>query len=212
MIEIGYERLRQAMVEYQLKSRGIDDPAILDAFRIVCRHNFVPPEFRDRSYEDTPLPIGFDQTISQPYIVAYMLEKLELHRRTRVLEIGTGSGYQTAILSCLCAEVYSVEINAELAKRAREILARDRFRNVRVKVANGYDGWKAFSPYDRIIVSCAPYNIPVTLTEQLAEGGRMIIPAGLSHAQKLYLIEKRNGIIREAGLLPVRFVGMISKT
>lgn len=212
MKDIDYGRLRKGMIEYQLKGRGIHDPAVLDAFWVVCRHNFVPVELRQRAYEDNPLPIGFDQTISQPYIVAYMIEQLSLVKHMRVLEIGTGSGYQTAILSCLCAKVYSVEINVELAKRARRIFTRDGFHNIRIKVANGYNGWKKFSPFDRIIVSCAPFHVPAPLTEQLAEGGKMIIPAGSSYSQKLYLVEKINGIISQTESLPVRFVPMISNS
>jgi protein-L-isoaspartate(D-aspartate) O-methyltransferase len=211
MYEIDYDRLRKAMVEFQLKGRGIHDQAVLDAFGRICRHNFVPAEFRDRAYEDNPLPVGFDQTISQPYIVAYMLEKLVLAKHMRVLEIGTGSGYQTALLSCLCREVYTVDINPELAKRARELLLREGFRNVIVKVANGYEGYKKYAPFDRIIVSCAPVDIPLALIEQLGEGGKMVIPAGLSYAQKLYLIEKENGIVSHRELIAVRFVEMISK-
>ncbi len=212
MYESDYYRLRKAMVEFQLKGRGIHDQAILDAFGKICRHNFVPDEFRDRAYEDNPLPIGFDQTISQPYIVAYMLEKLALDKQMRVLEIGTGSGYQTALLSCLCSEVYSVDINPELAKRARELLAQEGFRNIMVKVANGYEGYKKYAPFDRIIVSCAPVNIPLALVEQLGEGGKMIIPAGLAYAQKLYLIEKENDIVIHRELIAVRFVEMMYKS
>ena len=130
MREIDYNRLRKEMVEYQLKRNGIHNQAVLNAFQIVRRHIFVPVELSDRSYEDNPLPIGFDQTISQPYIVAYMIEKLSLSKLLRVLEIGTGSGYQTALLSCLCQKVYSVEINVELAKRARGVFVREGFHNI----------------------------------------------------------------------------------
>lgn len=212
MKDIDYGRLRKGMVEYQLKGRGVNDPAVLEAFGFVCRHNFVPVEFRDRAYEDNPLPIGFDQTISQPYIVAYMIEKLSLVKHMRVLEIGIGSGYQAAILSRLCNKVYSVEINAELATRARKIFTRNGFHNIKIKVADGYNGWKKFSPFDRIIVSCAPFHVPASLTEQLAEGGKMIIPAGSNYSQKLYIVEKTNGIISQTESLPVRFVPMISNS
>jgi len=211
MKDLDYDRLRKGMIEYQLKRRGIHDPSVLEAFWIVCRHNFVPVEFRERSYDDSPLPIGFDQTISQPYIVAYMIEKLNLGPKMRVLEIGTGSGYQTAILSCLCNKVYSIEINAALAKRAKDIFASEGFQNIMIKVGNGFVGWTEHAPYDRIIVSCAPVDIPPALTTQLAEGGKMIIPVGSSYAQKLYLVEKKNGIINQTESLPVRFVPMIFK-
>lgn len=209
MAEIDYGRLRKAMVEFQLKGRGIHDPAVLDAFGMVCRHNFVPDEFRDRAYEDNPLPIGFDQTISQPYIVAFMIEKLGHRKQMRALEIGTGSGYQTALLSCLFSEVYSVEISAELAKRARETLSHEGFQNAKVKVANGYNGYRKYAPFDRIIVSCAPVEIPQALIEQLAEGGRMVIPAGAKYSQKLYVLEKVNGTIYRQETLAVRFVPML---
>jgi protein-L-isoaspartate(D-aspartate) O-methyltransferase len=211
MRETDYDRLRKGMVEYQLKGNGIQNQAILEAFLNVQRHNFVPIELRERSYEDNPLSIGFDQTISQPYIVAFMIEQLSPDKHMRVLEIGTGSGYQTAILSCLYNEVYSVEINASLAKRAKKLFTKVGFKNIKVKVDDGFNGWKAHAPYDGIIVSCAPISIPPTLIEQLAEGGKMIIPAGTSFAQKLYLIEKKNGIITQTESLPVRFVPMIPK-
>lgn len=211
MREVDYDRLRKGMVEYQLKGNGICNQAVLEAFLNVPRHIFVPVELRERSYDDNPLPIGFDQTISQPYIVAYMIEKLNPSSKMRVLEIGTGSGYQTAILSCLCNEVYSIEINAELAKMARVVFIKEGFHNIKIKIGDGYIGWKEYAPYDRIIVSCAPIDIPPALVGQLAEGGKMIIPAGTSYAQKLYLVEKKNGVLNRTESLPVRFVPMIFK-
>lgn len=211
MRETDYDRLRKSMVEYQLKGNGIQSKAVLEAFLNVYRHIFVPVELRERAYEDHPLPIGFEQTISQPYIVAYMIEQLNPNKNMRVLEIGTGSGYQTAILSCLFKEVYSVEINASLAKRARMLFTKGGYKNIKVKIDDGYNGWKAHAPFDCIIVSCSPVSVPPTLTEQLAEEGKMIIPAGTSFAQKLYLVEKKNGIITQTESLPVRFVPMITK-
>ncbi|HET7734032.1 MAG TPA: protein-L-isoaspartate(D-aspartate) O-methyltransferase [Paludibacter sp.] len=211
MNEIDYDRLRKGMVEYQLKGNGIHSQSVLNAFLDICRHKFLPLELRERAYENNPLPIGFDQTISQPYIVAYMIEKLNLSHEMSVLEIGTGSGYQTAILSCLCHEVYSVEINGVLAKRAAKIFTEEGLHNIKVKVADGYNGWREYAPFDRIIVSCAPIDIPQTLADQLADGGRMIIPVGATYSQKLFVVEKRNGIISQTESLPVRFVPMVFK-
>lgn len=211
MQEIEYSRLRKEMVQLQIKARGIHSPDIIDAFMNVPRHVFVPAEYRSQSYEDNPLPIGFSQTISQPYIVAYMIEILKPDKDMRVLEIGTGSGYQTAILSCLCKEVYSMEIIDSLAKITKQKLEEEGYHNIKVKISDGYDGWKQFAPFDRIIVSCAPIDVPTALLDQLAEGGRMIIPVGESYRQKLYLIEKKNGIITQKETLSVSFVPMIKK-
>ena len=209
MKEEDFTRLRQKMVEQQIKNRGIRNANVLDAFIKVPRHIFVPEEYRNMSYNDTPLPIGYDQTISQPYIVAYMTEILKLHKNMKVLEIGTGSGYQAAILAYLCKEVYSIEIIDSLAIRAKKIFEEEGYKNIKVKTGDGYKGWKEYAPYDAIIVTCAPTKIPEPLLDQLAEGGRMIIPAGESYNQKLYLIEKINGKIRQKETLPVLFVPMI---
>lgn len=209
MKEEDFFRLRQKMVEQQIKNRGIRDAKVLDAFLIVPRHIFVPVEYRNLSYNDTPLPIGYDQTISQPYIVAYMTEILKPDKNMKVLEIGTGSGYQAAILAYLCKEVYSIEIIDSLANRANFIFEKEGYKNIKVKTGDGYKGWKEYAPYDAIIVTCAPLKIPEPLLDQLAEGGRMIIPAGESYNQKLYLMEKVNGKIRKKETLPVRFVPMI---
>jgi protein-L-isoaspartate(D-aspartate) O-methyltransferase len=211
MQEIEYNKQRKEMVQLQIKARGICNPNVLEAFLSVPRHIFVPDEYRSRSYEDNPLPIGFNQTISQPYIVAYMIEILKPDKDMRVLEIGTGSGYQTAILSRLCKEVYSVEIIDSLAEITKQKLEEEGYHNIKVKISDGYDGWKKFAPFDRIIVSCAPIDVPTVLLDQLAEGGRMIIPIGESHRQKLYLIEKKNGIITQKETLSVSFVPMIKK-
>lgn len=211
MQEIEYNRQRTAMVQLQIKARGIYNPSVLEAFLSVPRHIFLPNEYRSRSYEDNPLPIGFNQTISQPYIVAYMVEILKPDKTMRVLEIGTGSGYQTAILACLCKEVYSLEIIDSLAILTKQKLEEEGYHNIKVKISDGYDGWTKFAPFDRIIVSCAPIDIPTALLDQLAEGGRMIIPVGESHRQRLYLIEKKNGIISQKETLSVSFVPMIKK-
>ena len=203
-----FSRLRQKMVEQQIKNRGIRATNVIEACMNVPRHIFVPEEYRKYAYDDTPLPIGYDQTISQPYIVAFMTEILKPNKNMRVLEIGTGSGYQAAILAYLCKEVYSVEIIDTLANRSKKIFEKEGYENIHVKTGDGYKGWKEYAPYDAIIVTCAPLKIPEALLDQLAEGGRMIIPAGDSYIQKLYLIEKINGKIKQKETIPVLFVPM----
>jgi len=200
---------RQRMVERQLKGRGIKDERVLAAMGKVPREAFVPPESRDASYEDGPLPIGYDQTISQPYIVAFMTEQLRLKPSDRVLEIGTGSGYQAGILAELVSEIYSVEIVEPLARSAEAALQRLGYNNVHVKIGDGYKGWPEAAPFDAIIVTCAPDKVPQPLTDQLKDGGRMVIPVGERFAQQLYLLEKKNGQLRESITLPVRFVPML---
>lgn len=209
MKEDDFTRLRHKMVEQQIKNRGIRTANVLEAFMHIPRHIFVPLEYRNRSYDDTPLPIGYNQTISQPYIVAYMTEILKPDKNMRVLEIGTGSGYQAAILGYLCKEVYSVEIIDSLTARALNVFEKEGYKNIKVKTGDGYKGWKEYAPYDAIIVTCAPAKIPQPLLDQLAEGGRMIIPAGESYNQKLYFIEKENGKIRHKETLSVLFVPML---
>lgn len=204
-----YVLLRKEMVEQQMVERGIKDKDILEVFMAVPRHLFVPEEYIDKAYHDCPLPIGYSQTISQPYIVAYMTEILEPDKNMKVLEIGTGSGYQAAILSLLCKEVYTIEIIDSLAVRANKMFSFLGYNNIKVKIGDGYKGWKEHAPFDAIIVTCAPTNIPEPLLEQLAEDGKMIIPAGVEYNQKLYLIEKVNGEIEQTETLPVRFVPMI---
>ena len=199
---------RQRMVERQLKDRGIKDERVLAAMGKVPREAFVPPESRAASYEDGPLPIGYDQTISQPYIVAFMTEQLRLSPTDHVLEVGTGSGYQAAILAELAGEVYTIEIVAPLAQSAEAALQRLGYKNVHVKVGDGYKGWPENAPFDAIIVTCAPDKVPQLLTDQLKESGRMIIPVGDRFAQQLYLLEKKNGQLKESVTLPVRFVPM----
>jgi protein-L-isoaspartate(D-aspartate) O-methyltransferase len=200
---------RQRMLQQQLVTRGITDARVLAAMAKVPREEFVPPESRDVSYEDGPLPIGYDQTISQPYIVAFMTEQLRLKPSDRLLEIGTGSGYQAAILAELVSDVYSIEIVAPLARTAEATLKRLGCKNVHVKIGDGYKGWQEAAPFDAIIVTCAPDEVPQPLVDQLKDGGRMVIPVGERFAQQLYLLEKKNGQIKESATLPVRFVPML---
>jgi protein-L-isoaspartate(D-aspartate) O-methyltransferase len=178
------------MVRVQLAERGIRDLRVLDAMRSVPRHDFVPESFRQDAYEDHPLPIGEGQTISQPYIVAAMLEHLALQSTDRVLEIGTGSGYVTALLSLLCAEVYSVERHARLAALAESTVQRLKYWNVKIRVGDGSEGWAEYAPFDAILVSAATPEIPAALFAQLREGGRMVVPIGPSSSQELQLIRK----------------------
>ncbi len=199
---------RQRMVQEQLMSRGIHDERVLAAMAKVPREEFVPADERAAAYTDHPLPIGYDQTISQPYIVAFMTEQLHPKPSDRVLEIGTGSGYQAAILAELVAEVYTIELVEPLARNAEATLARLGYKNLHVKVGDGYKGWPENAPFDAIIVTCAPDRVPRPLTDQLKDGGRMIIPVGNRFAQELYLLEKKNGQLKESAVLPVRFVPM----
>jgi protein-L-isoaspartate(D-aspartate) O-methyltransferase len=203
---------RQRMVEQQLMARGINDQRVLAAMAKVPREEFVPPDSLAASYADGPLPIGYGQTISQPYIVAFMTEQLRPKASDRVLEIGTGSGYQAAILAELVKEVYTIEIIEPLAKNAEAMLQRLGYKNVHIKVGDGYKGWPEYAAFDAIIVTCAPDHVPQQLTDQLKEGGRMIIPVGGRFAQELYLLEKKNGQLKESVTLPVRFVPMVGET
>jgi protein-L-isoaspartate(D-aspartate) O-methyltransferase len=198
----------QQMVQRQLRGRGIVDQRVLAAMVKVPREEFVPPNLRGASYEDRPLPIGYGQTISQPYIVAVMTEQLRPKPSDRVLEIGTGSGYQAAILAELVADVYTIEIIEPLAKIAEATLQRLGHKNVHVKAGDGYQGWPEHAPFDAIIVTCAPDHVPQPLSTQLKEGGRMIIPVGGFGNQELYLLEKKNGELQRRAVLPVRFVPM----
>lgn len=199
---------RERMVKFQIAMRGVTDERVQKAMGKVPREQFVPEELRGRSYADRPLPIGYDQTISQPFIVAFMTEKLALKPTDRVLEIGTGSGYQAAILGELAAEVYTIEIIAPLGKRAEETLGRLGYKNIHVKIGDGYKGWAEHAPYDAVIVTCAPDHVPQPLAEQVREGGRIIIPVGPAGAQELYSLEKKEGKLRQRAVLPVRFVPM----
>ena len=196
------------MVQEQLVARGIHEERVLAAMAKVPREEFVPPNSRAQSYEDGPLQIGQGQTISQPYIVAFMTEQLQPKRKDRVLEIGTGSGYQAAVLAELAGEVYSIEIIEPLAKTAEATLWRLGYKNVQVKAGDGYKGWPEHAPFDAITVTCAPDHVPQPLIDQLKEGGRMIIPVGGFGDQELYLLEKKNGELERRAVLPVRFVPM----
>ncbi|WP_372650488.1 protein-L-isoaspartate(D-aspartate) O-methyltransferase [Draconibacterium sp.] len=202
---------RRKMVESQLKNRGIGNELVLDAFLQVPRHEFVLPEYIKWAYTDGPLPINEGQTISQPYIVAYMTEVLELQRTDRVLEIGTGSGYQAAILAQLCDSVYTIELFGELNKSATKVFRKLKYSNIYSKIGDGYLGWPEKAPFDAIIVTCSPSHVPEPLQEQLAEGGRMIIPVGAGNIQKLVLLQKKKGKIRKKDVLPVRFVPMLDE-
>ncbi len=209
--EPDFMAARKRMVEQQLVPRGITNQQVLHAMNTVQRHQFVPKESRALAYRDHPLPIGYGQTISQPYIVAYMTEQLEPKLTDRVLEIGTGSGYQAAVLSVLVKEVYTIEIVEPLAKRAEEDLKRLGYKNVKVRAGDGYKGWPEAAPFDAIVVTCAPDHVPQPLVDQLKDGGRMIIPVGPLEDQSLYLLEKRGGKIERRAVLPVRFVPMTRK-
>ena len=208
--EAGFATLRQQMVESQLRVRGITDNRVLQAFGRVPRHEFIADRYRDQAYEDHPLPIGEGQTISQPYMVALMLEALALTCHDRVLEIGTGSGYATALLAELTAQVFSVERHAALADRARDLLARIGYTNVKVIVGDGSQGFAEGSPYDAILVSAAAPEVPRALIEQLGEGGRMIIPVGEQDSQQLQLIQMRHGWPHTTLRELCRFVPLIS--
>ncbi|MGB8341227.1 MAG: protein-L-isoaspartate(D-aspartate) O-methyltransferase [Chthoniobacterales bacterium] len=202
---------RERMVQEQIATRGVTDARVLAAMRKVPRDAFVPEAVRDLSYTDQPLPIGYDQTISQPYIVALMTEKLRVKPTDRILEIGTGSGYQAAILGELAAEVYTIEIIEPLGKRAAATLQRLGYKNAHVKIGDGYQGWPEHAPFDAVIVTCAPDHVPQPLIDQTKEGGRIIIPVGSTGIQNLYLFEKKDGRLEQRMILPVRFVPMTGK-
>lgn len=199
--------MRQKMVETQIKNRGVKDERVLAAMMKVERHLFVPKAYESQAYSDQPLPIGEGQTISQPYIVALMTELLELKGEERVLEIGTGSGYQAAILAELAREVFTIEIIEPLASSAKKLLSELGYRSIEVKAGDGYLGWPEHAPFDAIIVTCAPDHIPKPLIDQLKEGGRLVLPVG-THSQELKKIVKRSGKIETTDVIPVIFVPM----
>jgi protein-L-isoaspartate(D-aspartate) O-methyltransferase len=207
-----FEVQREAMVRNQLAQRGIRDRRVLDAMGYVPRHKFVPELLRQDAYADRPLPIGEEQTISQPYIVAAMLERLALAATDRILEIGTGSGYVTALLSLLVAEVYSVERHAQLAASAKNSLHQLQYRNVHIRVGDGSQGWVEHAPFDAILVSAATAEMPPPLFAQLREGGRMIVPIGPSTSQDLQLIRKISGEPEVNILEGCRFVPLVPGT
>lgn len=198
---------RQAMVQQQIAARGVRDKRVLEAMRTVPRHLFVPQEMQPYAYVDYPLPIGHEQTISQPYVVAFMTEALDLKPEDRVLEVGTGSGYQAAVLSVLVREVYSIEIVEPLAKEAADRLQKLGYSNVKVRAGDGYRGWPEAAPFDAIIVTAAPDHIPRPLLEQLTVGGRLVIPVGKYYQMLIRTRRTAKGFKTEK-LLPVRFVPM----
>jgi protein-L-isoaspartate(D-aspartate) O-methyltransferase len=198
------------MVRQQIEARGIKDPRVLKAMRKVERHLFVPSDQAAKAYGDYPLPIGWGQTISQPYIVAFMTEALEITPHSKVLEIGTGSGYQAAVLAELCDSVFTVEIIKGLGERASHLLTVMGYKNIRVRIGDGYQGWAQHAPYQAIIVTCSPTHIPLPLIEQLDEGGKMIIPVGVMYNQELVVLVKKNGKLTQRNVLPVRFVPMVN--
>ena len=202
---------RMEMVEQQISARGVSDERVLEAMRDVERHLFVPEELREYAYSDRPLPIGEGQTISQPYVVAFMTEKLDLERSDKVLEVGTGSGYQAAVLGEICDNVWTIEVNGLLAEKAARTLRENGYDNVHVRHGDGYLGWPEEAPFDAIIVTCAPSDVPKPLEQQLAEGGRMIIPVGAGFGQELVLLVKSGGKLVRRAVLPVRFVPMVNE-
>ena len=207
---IDWDVQRRAMVDDQLRQRGVASERVLDAMRRVPRHRFVPEAVRSDSYQDHPLPIGFGQTISQPYIVGFMSDALRLEPAHRVLEIGTGSGYQAAILGELVREVYTIEIIPALAGRARAVLEELGYRNIHVRAGNGYLGWPEAAPFDRIIVTAAPDEVPPALVAQLKPGGLMAIPVG-DVVQELRILRRTPTAMETLATLPVRFVPMTGK-
>jgi len=206
-----FELQRRQMVEYQLRDRSIRDERVLAAMSKVPRHQFVDSSWRDLAYSDRPLPIGHSQTISQPYIVAYMTETAEIAPEDKVLEIGTGCGYQAAILGEIAKEVYSIEIIPQLAEKARRTLSQLGYENIKVKTGDGYQGWAEHAPYDEIIVTAAPTHIPQPLIDQLAINGKMVIPVGKWY-QDIVVLTKTEDRIVEEKTLPVRFVPMRRKS
>jgi protein-L-isoaspartate(D-aspartate) O-methyltransferase len=207
----NYEKEREQMVKSQLACRGIRDKRVLDAMRQVPRHLFIPEDMRQLAYCDGPLPIGHGQTISQPYIVALMTELLELTGQEKVLEIGTGSGYQAAILSRLVPQVYSIERHAALARQAEKILAQLGYDNVMVIVSDGTLGWPEHSPYEAIIITAAAPDVPQPLIDQLADGGRLVAPVGTRWSQSLVKVKRQGGSLMTEQLTPVAFVPLVGE-
>lgn len=208
---MDYEAMRRRMVEEQLIPRGIENPAVLDAFRKVPRHEFVPEMMRDTAYGDYPIPIGNSQTISQPYMVAVMTEELKLKGGEKVLEIGTGSGYQAAILSEIASDVYSIERFQELADKAKGTLSRLGYKNVHIKTGDGTIGWKEEAPFDGIIVTAGAPGIPQSLVDQLKDNGRLVIPVGSQWSQVLTIVEKAGKMVRQTQMFGCVFVPLVGK-
>lgn len=205
--DAGRAAEREHMVDMQIRARGVRDARVLEAMRAVPRHRFVPPALQDQAYADTPLPIGLEQTISQPYIVAYMTEALRLPPGAAVLEIGTGSGYQAAVLAEVAREVYSIEIVPELAERSAQVLAELGYDNVHLRTGDGYQGWPEAAPFDGIIVTAAPDHVPPALVDQLAVGARLVIPVGRFSQDMRIVTRTADGSVSET-TIPVRFVPM----
>jgi protein-L-isoaspartate(D-aspartate) O-methyltransferase len=209
LIGADYAQLRERMVREQIRSRGIGNSEVLRVMAGTPRHLFVPPDVRTMAYEDCPLPIGYGATISQPYVVALMTDVLDAGKQDRVLEIGTGSGYQAAVLAQLASRIYTVEIVPSLAKSAREALARLGYQNVTVREGDGYRGWPEEAPFDRIILTAAPPEVPQALIDQLAAPGRLVAPVGAAFDQRLVVIDKQaDGAIRRRTIGAVAFVPM----
>jgi protein-L-isoaspartate(D-aspartate) O-methyltransferase len=204
----NFEEARNRLVDDAIVGAGVKNPRVIDAMRKTLRHEFVPPNLRSKAYLDEALPIDKKQTISPPFIVAYMTEVLDPQPEDRVLEIGTGSGYQAAVLSPLVKEVYTIEIVPLLGQRAEKTLARLHYKNVYVKIGDGFQGWPEHAPFDKIIVTCSPENVPAALVEQLKEGGRMVIPVGERYQQTMYLMKKIKGKLEREALKPTMFVPM----
>ncbi len=209
-VETRRIRQREQMVEHQIRQRGIKDKNVLAAMKSVPRHLFVPKNLINRAYEDNPLPIGLNQTISQPFVVAYMTEIAALTEEAKVLEIGTGSGYQAAVLAEIATKVFSIEIHPTLARRSRDLLHDLGYHNLTIKVGDGYQGWPEEAPFDAIIVTAAPNHVPPALIEQLAIGGKMVIPVGRIQ-QEMTIVTKTNSGTSTTQTIPVRFVPMTGK-
>lgn len=205
--QTDYREKRAEMVQQQLRGRDIDNPSVLAAMMEVERHRFVPDEIKGLAYEDRPLPIGYSQTISQPYIVAFMTQALNPEPDDKILEIGTGSGYQAAVLAEIVDSVYTIEILPELGKNSQQLFQKLGYENIMTKIGDGYKGWPQHAPFDGIVVTAAPEQIPPPLKAQLKEGGRMIIPVGpKNNIQQLQVIEKENGKLKKRTVMSVRFV------
>lgn len=208
--EADFRSMRENMVVRQIMARGVEDPAVLEAMQKVPRHLFVPASMKSLAYTDSPLLIGHGQTISQPYIVAYMTEQLGLKKSDKVLEIGTGSGYQAAVLAEISDSVYTIEIVEQLADRAAELLQELGYR-IHCRAGDGYLGWPEAAPFDAIIITAAPPEIPEPLIRQLAPGGRMIVPVGVGYQELVLVVKDAKGKIQKKRLIPVRFVPMTGR-
>lgn len=209
--DVDLEKRRREMVEAQLEGRDIRDPRVLDVMRTLPRERFLPQSLVHQAYEDRALGVQLEQTISQPYIVAFMTQALDLEPHHRVLEIGTGTGYQTAILAMLCKHVYSIERFAELSRGAAESLHQLGFDNATLTVGDGSLGWPEHAPYDRIIITAAAPSVPSSVIEQLVDGGRMVLPIGAEESQRIVTIDRRGETLVERPLIPVRFVKLVGK-